>query len=186
MDESRLIDQALSGDRRAYGTLAEACRPALFAVVFRMTGDREAAMDATQEALLRGWRSLGQFQRGSKLSTWLVRIGVNVVLNERRRKSRRPQEVSSDLLGPASDDRGPRPERDAAAHELQTAFRAALAELPDALRAAVVLRELEGQSYKEIAGALEIPVGTVMSRLHNARRLLRKRLLAFMPDGGGR
>ncbi len=184
MDEGALVTRAQGGDREAYGQLAEAARPAVYAVAWRMTHDKETAMDVTQEALLRGWRSLKKFKGGSKLSTWLVRIAVNVVLNMQRSKRRKPLALAGEAIGSLADPSERRPEDAASAGELRVAFARALDELPESLRAAVVLREVEGASYKEIATALDIPIGTVMSRLHNARKRLREALADFMPGHG--
>lgn len=178
--DETLLQAATQGDHRAYSALAERHLGAVLAAATRILGDRDLAMDVAQEALLRGWRSLAEFRGESSFRGWIVKIAVNAALNEKRR--RRP------TLGESGDEdwrdtRERSPEDAAMDRELRTAFEAALADLPEPLRAALHLREVEDMAYKDIAEALGIPMGTVMSRLHKARLRLQESLRQFMGRG---
>jgi RNA polymerase sigma factor (sigma-70 family) len=146
----------------------------LYTVAFRLTGNHDDAQDLVQEVLLRVRRGLATYQPGS-LEGWLSRITTNAFLDEVRRRKRRPLQVVPDLpertLGVDAD-----PDETIARTRLPEDVQAALAALPDDFRAAVVLCDVVGLDYAEIALALEIPPGTVRSRIHRGRALLRKAL----------
>jgi RNA polymerase sigma-70 factor (ECF subfamily) len=136
----------------------------MYSVAYRLAGNDEDAQDLVQEALLRVHRGLERYQPGS-LEGWLARIVTNVFLDEVRRRRRRP----ADAL-PAS------PAADEVSSGLSDEIQAALAALPEEFRVPVVLCDVADQSYEQIAAALGVPVGTVRSRLHRGRRLLRTML----------
>jgi RNA polymerase sigma factor (sigma-70 family) len=146
----------------------------LYTVAYRLTGNHDDAQDLVQEVLLRVRRGLATYQPGS-LEGWLSRITTNAFLDEVRRRKRRPLEVVPDLpdrlLGVDAD-----PDETLARTRLPDDVQAALAALPDEYRAAVVLCDVVGLDYAEIADALEIPPGTVRSRIHRGRAQLRKAL----------
>jgi RNA polymerase sigma factor (sigma-70 family) len=146
----------------------------LYTVAFRLTGNHDDAQDLVQEVLLRVRRGLATYQPGS-LEGWLSRITTNAFLDEVRRRKRRPLDVVSDLpertLGVDAD-----PDETIAKTRLPEDVQAALAALPDDFRAAVVLCDVVGLDYAEIADSLAIPPGTVRSRIHRGRALLRKAL----------
>jgi RNA polymerase sigma-70 factor (ECF subfamily) len=146
----------------------------LYTVAYRLTGNHEDAQDLVQEVLLRVRRGLETYQPGS-LEGWLSRITTNTFLDETRRRRRRPV----DLL-PEEPDRvvPPSPGADVAlaADVLPDDVQAALRRLPDEYRAAVVMADVVGLSYQEISDNLDVPVGTVRSRIHRGRALLRKAL----------
>ncbi len=146
----------------------------LYNVAYRLTGDREDAQDLVQEVLLRVRRGLATYQPGS-LEGWLSRITTNAFLDEMRRRRRRPVELVPAVVEGAADAGG-----DAAAAldraKLPADIEAALRSLPPEFRAAVVLCDVVGLDYAEIAEALGIPLGTVRSRIHRGRALLRGRL----------
>ncbi len=146
----------------------------LYTVAYRLTGNHDDAQDLVQEVLLRVRRGLETYQPGS-LEGWLSRITTNTFLDEARRRKRRPV----DLL-PEEPDRvvPPSPSADQAlAHEvLPDDVQDALRRLPDEYRAAVVMADVVGLSYQEISDSLDVPVGTVRSRIHRGRALLRKAL----------
>lgn len=148
----------------------------LYNVAFRLTGDDQDARDLVQEALLRVRRGLERYEPGS-LEGWLARIVTNVFLDEVRRKRRRPTQAlpdNPDLVVPPS-----MPADDAAAAAgLSDEIQAALASLPEEFRVPVVLCDVADRSYEEIAATLGVPVGTVRSRLHRGRRMLRAALVA--------
>jgi RNA polymerase sigma-70 factor (ECF subfamily) len=147
----------------------------LYNVAYRLTGNDDDARDLVQESLLRVRRGLETYQPGS-LEGWLARIVTNVFLDEVRRKRRRPVQAlpdDPDRVLPAivgADDA-------AAAAGLSTEIQAALASLPEEFRVPVVLRDVADQTYEDIAGSLGVPVGTVRSRLHRGRRMLRVALV---------
>jgi len=147
----------------------------LYAVAYRLTGNHDDAQDLVQEVLLRVRRGLATYQPGS-LEGWLSRITTNAFLDEVRRRKRRPLEVVPDLperiLGVDAD-----PDEALAKSRLSDDVQAALAALPDEFRAAVVLCDVVGLDYAEIARSLDIPAGTVRSRIHRGRALLRKALV---------
>jgi RNA polymerase sigma factor (sigma-70 family) len=148
----------------------------IYTVAYRLTGNRDDAQDLVQEVLLRVHRGLATFRPGS-LEAWLSRITTNAFLDEVRKKKRRPLEVVPDLP-----ERAVATQRDVddalAAAKLPDEVQAALSALPDEYRAAVVLCDVVGFDYAEIADALSIPPGTVRSRIHRGRGLLRKKLVS--------
>lgn len=147
----------------------------LYNVAYRLTGNDDDARDLVQESLLRVRRGLETYQPGS-LEGWLARIVTNVFLDEVRRKRRRPVQALPDdpdrvlPAGAGADDV-------AAAAGLSTEIQEALAALPEEFRVPVVLRDVADQTYEDIAGSLGVPVGTVRSRLHRGRRMLRAALV---------
>jgi len=146
----------------------------------RMTGSEEDAGDATQEIFLRIWRGLPGFRGEAKLSTWVFQIAWNYLRLHRRRAGRQPPfAASSDELALVVErvpDRGPDPERHAAAsHELER-VEEAIDRLPEQFRVVLWLRDGEGRSYEEVAEVLEVPIGTVRSRLSRARQALKGEL----------
>jgi RNA polymerase sigma-70 factor, ECF subfamily len=148
----------------------------LFTVAYRLTGNVDDARDLVQEALLRVRRGLATYEPGS-LEGWLARIVTNVFLDDVRRKKRRPVQAlpaEPDLVVP------PAVAADVAADAagLSTEIQAAIAALPEEFRVPVVLCDVADQSYEDIARSLGVPIGTVRSRLHRGRKLLRGELVA--------
>lgn len=148
----------------------------LYTVAYRLTGNVDDARDLVQEALLRVRRGLATYEPGS-LEGWLARIVTNVFLDDMRRKKRRPVQAlpdQPDLVVPAAVG------ADVAADRagLSTEIQAAIAALPEEFRVPVVLCDVADQSYEDIARTLDVPIGTVRSRLHRGRKLLRGELVA--------
>ncbi len=178
--EDEAITQAQAGDRLAFGNLVRTYRPGVVNVVYRMCGDAALAEDAAQDTFVRAWEHLNSFRPrsdspGASFRNWLYRIATNCAVSELRR--RRPT-VNIDDLALPDDRRGP--ERRAELAERVEVVRQAVLALPEASRSALILREYEGLSYRDIAETLEIPIGTVMSRLAYARRQLRDRLASLV------
>lgn len=148
----------------------------LYTVAYRLTGNREDAEDLVQEVLLRVRRGLETYQPRS-MEGWLSRIATNAFLDDVRRRKRRPEDRLPDdpdwVLPPT-----PGADEVLAAEALPDDVQAALARLPEDFRAAVVLCDVVGRSYQEIGESLQIPVGTVRSRIHRGRAILRKMLTA--------
>jgi RNA polymerase sigma-70 factor (ECF subfamily) len=144
----------------------------------RMTGNEEEALDATQEIFLRIWRGLGGFRGEAKLSTWVFQIAWNYLRLHRRRSGRRQRvlvEVPDEeqLVLERAPDPGPDPERLATAGDLLERVERSIDRLPEHFRVVLWLRDGEGRSYQDIAAILEVPIGTVRSRLSRARQALR-------------
>lgn len=175
-DERELVIQAQGGDRNAFSELVRTHAPGVMNIVFRMCGDGQIAEDAAQETFIRAWSHLGSFRtdRGeASLRNWLYRIALNAATDMLRREKRI---LPGDLEDFNLTDSGPGPEGVYEQSERTALVQRAILSLPDASRAVLVLKEYEGLSYHEIADALDIPIGTVMSRLNYARRLLKERL----------
>jgi RNA polymerase sigma-70 factor (ECF subfamily) len=173
--ELSLIQQARNGDRSAYGELVRCHYPGVVNVVYRLCGDAGLAEDMAQEAFLRAWNNLPSFRPGSSLRNWLYRIAVNAALDVLRRRTEEPVE---DERMERMTDEAPGPEAVVIAREQAAFLQQAMRSLPEAARSVLVLREYGELSYQEIASVLDIPVGTVMSRLNYARNRLRELLTA--------
>jgi len=174
-EESLLIKQAQMGDRWAFSELVRRHRTGVVNVVYRMCGDAALAEDAAQECFIRAWQHLHSYRPQSAFRNWLYRIATNCAISELRRSK---PVVDVDDLPLPDDRRGP--EAGAEQRERAAAVQAAILALPPAGRSTLILREYEGLSYRDIAETLDIPIGTVMSRLNYARRRLRDALAGYM------
>jgi RNA polymerase sigma-70 factor (ECF subfamily) len=168
-----LISRAQRGDRGAYGELVRLYHAGVINVVYRLCGDARLAEDAAQEAFIRGWLHLPSYNPRSSLRNWLYQIAVNAALDTLRKETKVSPNALEDLPLAASD---PGPEAAVIQAEQRTQVQRAILALPPSSRVVLVLREYEGLSYQEIASALEIPIGTVMSRLNFARSRLKETL----------
>lgn len=182
-EEAALVEQAQRGDHAAFEALVRLHQQAVFAVTLRMLGDHGEAEEIAQEAFVRAYRSLGTFRREARLSTWLISITMNLCRNRRRWWARRRKVIAASLddplpteegtLGQTIEDPAPSPAALTERRERQRLLEASLQALDDAHRSVVVLRDLQGYSYEEIAEMLHCRVGTVKSRLSRARLHLR-------------
>ena len=162
---------------------------ALYSAALRMTRNPSDAEDLVQETYLRAYRGFGGFQEGTNLKAWLFRILTNTFINSYRAKQRRPGETDLDdvedlymyrrLGGLEAAQAGRTPESEVLEAIPEAVVKEALEALPEQFRMAVLLADVEGFSYKEIAEILDIPIGTVMSRLHRGRKGLERRLFGF-------
>jgi RNA polymerase sigma-70 factor, ECF subfamily len=168
--ESGLVGKAKLGDREAFGELVRIHYPGVVQVVYRLCGDTALAEDMAQEAFLRAWINLSSFHLQSSLRNWLYRIAVNAALDVLRR---RPEETLEDEDAQMLPDQTASPEAAMIEKERIAQCQQAMQALPEAARSVLVLREYGGLSYQEIASVLDVPVGTVMSRLNYARTRLR-------------
>lgn len=186
-EEQKLIDAAIAGDSSAFERLIEPLEGRIYAVALRMCGNREDAQDCMQESMIRIYRALSSFKGQSSFSTWIYRITMNTCLDElRRRKARRSTSLDTLLdSGWSPTDETDTPERHAIQSEQRRTLEHAIAELPEDMRAAVVLRDIQGLAYDEIASALNVNVGTVKSRISRGRERLREKLSAH-PELFGR
>jgi RNA polymerase sigma-70 factor, ECF subfamily len=185
--EAQFIERLKRGDAAAFETLVNERSGEIYGLLYRLTESSEEARDLTQETFLRAFQSIGHFRGESDLRTWIYRIAINQARNRWRwwRRRRRDVTVSLDapqpngtafLAGTLKSDNGRNPETDALAHERERALKRALSSLKRVYREAVVLRDIEGFAYDEIAVALDISVGTVKSRLARGRQELRRKL----------
>ena len=185
--EELFIDRLRQGDSAAFEKLVDERSGEIYGLLYRLTENREEARDLTQETFLRAFQSIASFRGDSDLRTWIYRIAINQARNRWRwwRRRRRDSTVSLD----ATDDSGRQtlfatlrsensrdPEQDTLAHEREEVLKKALHGLRRVYRETVILRDIEGFAYEEIAVALEISVGTVKSRLARGRQELRRKL----------
>ena len=180
-------------DRAHFSELALEHMPALYTAALRMTRNPADAEDLVQETFLKAYRSFDRFEEGTNLKAWLYRILTNTFINSYRAAKRRPEttdvEEVEDLylyrrLGEfRSGDLGRSAEEEVLEHITDDEVKAAIESLPEAFRMAVLLADVEGFSYKEIADITDVPIGTVMSRIHRGRRALQKALTQY---AGGR
>lgn len=185
--EAQFIERLKRGDAAAFETLVNERSGEIYGLLYRLTESSEEARDLTQETFLRAFQSIAHFRGDSDLRTWMYRIAINQARNRWRwwRRRRRDVTVSIDapqpngqvsLAATLKSDNSPNPEADALAHERERALRRALSSVKRVYREAVVLRDIEGFAYEEIAVALDISVGTVKSRLARGRQELRRKL----------
>lgn len=175
--EAGLIEKAQHGDRNAYGELVRRYYSGVVHVVYRLCGDSNLAEDMAQEAFIRAWINLPSFHPQSSLRNWLYRIAVNAALDVLRRK---PEENLEEETVHMIPDPAKSPETALIEKERVAMLQQAMRSLPEAARSVLVLREYGGLSYQEIASTLDVPIGTVMSRLNYARNRLRELLKAQM------
>ena len=188
-DDSLFIDGLRAGDAAAFETLIDRYSNDIYALLYRLTENAEEAGDLTQDTFLRALRSIKGFRGDSELKTWLFRIAINESRNRFRWWKRRRRDVTISLDATFGDSETPfsdtladnsiSPEDAALSREREYAIKAALAEIPDVYREAIILCDIEGMSYDETAVALGIGIGTVKSRISRGREELRRRLKDF-------
>jgi RNA polymerase sigma-70 factor (ECF subfamily) len=187
--DADVIAKAREGDHEAFRVLVERYQERAYRLALRVLRDEEAARDVVQEGFLKVYRSLDRFEGRSSFYTWLYRVVMNLCLDAKRRdrSSRHSEwdETAQMEVDPGGADAVAAPARERASpageleqSELRSVVAQAIEQLPDDARQTLVLREIEGLSYAEIAECLGVPKGTVMSRLHNARKKVKEILLA--------
>jgi len=175
--ELEIIAQAQQGDRRAFGELVRRHRKGVVNVVYRLCGNANLAEDAAQEAFIRAWQHLPSYRPRSPFRNWVYRIATNAARDVLRRER---ETVDVDAISvPASNGN---PEAALETTERSRTVQQAVLALPPASREVLVLREYENLSYQEIADTLNIPIGTVMSRLNYARGKLRQSLAPYFQE----
>lgn len=173
VSEMELVASAQNGDRNAFSELVRVHAQGVLNVIYRLCGDAQLAEDAAQETFLRAWQNLAAYRPGTPLRNWLYRIAVNAGTDMLRKEKRiLPDDIEDlDLT-----DGHPGLETLVSQNERTRLVQNAILSLPEASRAVLVLREYEGLSYQEISSTLDIPLGTVMSRLNYARNTLKAKL----------
>ena len=180
--DKKLVKRVQKGDKGAFDLLVLKYQHKIVNLVMRYVRDPELALDITQEAFIKAYRALPRFRGDSAFYTWMYRIAVNTAKNHLAAQRRRPMDVELDLQDPEQYDLHAKlketdtPEGVTSGKELQETVERAIAALPEDLRTAIILRELEGMSYEEIAQTMECPVGTVRSRIFRARDAIRKKV----------
>lgn len=188
-----LVERVQRGDKTAFDLLVRKYQHRVVKLVMRYLRDPADAEDVAQEAFIKAYRALPQFRGESAFYTWLYRIAINTAKNAAVSRSRSPVEYDLDLQdSDESYDIQARmadhdtPEALALAEEIRAVVAQAIDSLPEELRTAIVLRELDGQSYEDIAATMDCPVGTVRSRIFRAREVIDRRLLQVFEGGLGR
>jgi RNA polymerase sigma-70 factor (ECF subfamily) len=180
--DKKLVERVQKGDKGAFDLLVLKYQHKIVNLVMRYVRDPELALDIAQEAFIKAYRALPRFRGDSAFYTWMYRIAVNTAKNHLAAQRRRPMDVELDLQDPEQYDLHAKlketdtPEGVALSNELQETVERAIAALPEDLRTAIILRELEGMSYEEIAETMECPVGTVRSRIFRARDAIAKKV----------
>jgi RNA polymerase sigma-70 factor (ECF subfamily) len=177
-----LVRRHLAGDAPAFRTLVERHRNRVYAVALRICGRPEDALDVTQDVFVNVYRKLGDFRHDAQFTTWLHRMTVNAALDLSRRRSRHehaPLEDAAALSDPAAG-----PEEHAVAAHRAAVVQRALASLSPEFRAVIVLHDLHDLDYAGVARALDLPLGTVKSRIHRARLELARILRDLEPNAG--
>ncbi len=195
--DAEVVEKARAGDHQAFRVLVERYQGRAYGLALRVLRDEEAARDAVQDAFLKAYGSLDRFEGRSSFYTWLYRIVMNQCLDRKRRdKSDREVEWNDEVASSQSPAAGAlaaggapvAPDEAVERGELRAVIAEAIAELPEDARRTIELREIDGLTYREISEALGIPKGTVMSRLHYARRKLQEALASAgaeaLLDGG--
>jgi RNA polymerase sigma-70 factor (ECF subfamily) len=177
-DEQKLIERCLAGDASAFEPLVERYRQRVWRLAYQLLHDREEAWDCAQEAFVRAFHSLPSFRGHAAFYTWLFRITVNVATDRQRSRGAQARAFGAERLSEEEwkrtmPDPGTRPDQAAVQSEQRERIRQALDALPLKARTIIMLSDVEGLSYREIADVLGCPIGTVMSRLHNARKRLK-------------
>lgn len=180
--DRELVERVRQGDDRAFELLVLAYQERIFRLIRRLLGNRDGAEDLAQEVFLRAYRSLGGFRGQSSFYTWLYKIALNTCRNYYRTMGRRPEGSAIDGEGVLDSLESSNPDPESAAFRSETleVVKVSLESLPPEQREAVVLCDLEGLSYEEMAAVIGIPVGTVRSRVFRGRRALQRRLQPYM------
>jgi RNA polymerase sigma-70 factor (ECF subfamily) len=189
-DDLELVKRSQNGDQEAFSELVKRYQKRVYYLAYGMLGNNEDAQDVAQESFIKAFRGLKGFRGGGGFYTWLYRIAYNLSIDFRRKEWKKKNVEYEDNIN-HSDEHGVmagpspafHPGKDTAQKELSRVIMDAIQELPEQHRAVILLREIEGLSYDEIAKTLKVRKGTVMSRLHYARQHLQETLLPYIEDG---
>ncbi len=194
--DHRLVERAVAGDQQAFELLVVKYQRRIERLIARMVRDVDLVEDIAQETFIRAWRALHQFRGDAQFYTWLYRIAVNTAKKALLDLKRHPSSVAGHGDGSEEEDETSwrenepstqeTPESQLAAREIARAVNAAMEALPEDLRQAVTLREVEGLSYEEIAEAMDCPIGTVRSRIFRAREAISARVRPLLEHQSGK
>jgi len=177
-----LVERVQKGDKQAFDLLISKYQHRIVSLVARYVSDQTEALDVAQEAFIKAYRAIDRFRGDSAFYTWLYRIAINTAKNWLVAKKRRPPATDIDAVDAEQYDMASRlkeqgtPENELMREEIQRTVFDTIAELPDDLRTAIMLRELEGMSYEDIAITMDCPIGTVRSRIFRAREAIEEKL----------
>lgn len=186
--DKELVAQVQAGDKQAFNVLVQKYQHKLVKLITRYVHDPVEAMDVAQEAFIKAYRALPNFRGDSSFYTWLYRIGINTAKNHLVSQGRRPPDSDIDAQDAERYDIESRlkdqdtPEALARRDEIERTVFEAIEELPEDLRTAITLREIEGMTYEEIAEAMDCPIGTVRSRIFRARDAIDRRLRPLLSE----
>jgi len=190
--DQQLVERVQKGDKRAFDVLVGKYQHKIVSLVSRYVSDHAEALDVSQEAFIKAYRAIGRFRGDSAFYTWMYRIAINTAKNHLVSQSRRPPLSDVDATDAEQfqvdtrlKDRGS-PEHELLKEEIETTINDAISALPEDLRVAITLREMEGMSYDDIATTMDCPIGTVRSRIFRAREAIDARLRPLIGgDGAG-
>jgi RNA polymerase sigma-70 factor (ECF subfamily) len=186
--DQALVERVQGGEKRAFDLLVRKYQHRIVSVVTRYVSDWSEAQDVAQEAFIRAYRAIGAFRGDSAFYTWIYKIAINTAKNHLVSKGRRPPigDIAIDdavqLEGATQLRDRATPERELLRQEIERTVFATVEELPEELRTAITLREVDGLSYEEIAEAMECPIGTVRSRIFRAREAIDEKLRPLLSE----
>lgn len=187
LEERTLIERSRNGDVAAFDRLVRRYERNVYNTAYRLSGSYDDASDIAQEAFVRAWNNLKNFRGDSAFSTWIYRIVTNTFLDDRKRKKARPHRSLEEIVSPNGEgpmelqieDPAPLPQMQLENDEQREILQRAILTLPEAQRIMITLYHNDNKSYEEIAEIMELPMGTVKSRLNRARLALREKLTPF-------
>lgn len=183
-----LVERVQKGDKRAFDLLVGKYQHKIVSLISRYVSDHAEALDVSQEAFIKAYKAIGRFRGDSAFYTWMYRIAINTAKNHLVSQSRRPpssdvdaQDAEQFQVDTRLKDRAS-PEHELLKEEIERTIHDAISELPDDLRVAITLREMEGMSYEDIATTMDCPIGTVRSRIFRAREAIDGRLRPLLSN----
>lgn len=183
-----LVERVQKGDKRAFDLLVGKYQHKIVSLISRYVSDHAEALDVAQEAFIKAYKAIGRFRGDSAFYTWMYRIAINTAKNHLVSQSRRPpssdvdaQDAEQFQVDTRLKDRGS-PEHELLKEEIERTIHDAISDLPDDLRVAITLREMEGMSYEDIATTMDCPIGTVRSRIFRAREAIDGRLRPLLSN----
>lgn len=186
--DSALVERVQNGDRRAFDLLVRKYQHKVIGLISRYVNNYAECEDVAQEAFVRAWRAIGSFRGDSQFYTWMYKIAVNTAKNHLVAMGRRPpmDDIAAEdavfLTGAERMQEGATPERELLRQEIERTVFDTVQALPEELRTAITLREVDGLSYEEIAEAMGCPIGTVRSRIFRAREAIDQQLRPLLSD----
>ena len=181
--DQKLVEKSQKGDKQAFGVLVEKYHKKLYRLLSRMVRDQSEIEDIVQDSFIKAYRAINNFRGDSAFYTWLYRIGVNTAKNHLMSLGRRPKAMNEveiediEIFDEASDSRSyETPESSMMTKEIAQTVNETIEHLPEELRSAITLREMDGLSYEEIAEIMDCPIGTVRSRIFRARESIAEKL----------